>query len=42
MGCTPAVAVKLAADTWTIEKLIEEAGKQAKVSRLAKIMQLSD
>jgi hypothetical protein len=27
MGCTPAVAVKLAGETWTIEKLIDEAAK---------------
>jgi hypothetical protein len=27
MGCTPAVAVKLAGETWTIEKLIAEASK---------------
>jgi hypothetical protein len=26
-GCTPAVALKLASETWTIEKLIEEAAK---------------
>jgi hypothetical protein len=25
MGCTPAVAVKLAGETWTIEKLVAEA-----------------
>ena len=29
MGCTPAVALKLAGETWTIEKLIEEAAKDA-------------
>ena len=27
MGCTPAVGLKLATETWTIEKLIEEATK---------------
>jgi IS1 family transposase len=27
MRCTPAVALKLASETWTIEKLIEEAAK---------------
>jgi len=25
LGCTPAVGLKLAAETWTIEKLVEEA-----------------
>jgi hypothetical protein len=29
MGCTPAVALKLAGETRTIEKLIEEAAKDA-------------
>jgi hypothetical protein len=29
MGFTPAVAVKLAGETWTIEKLIKEAAKDA-------------
>jgi hypothetical protein len=29
MGCTPAVALKLAGETWTIEKLIEEVAKDA-------------
>jgi hypothetical protein len=29
MGCTPAVALKLARETWTLEKLIEEAAKDA-------------
>jgi hypothetical protein len=29
MGCTPALAVGLASETWTIEKLIEEAAKAA-------------
>jgi hypothetical protein len=27
MGCTPSVAAKLETETWTIEKLIEEAAK---------------
>jgi len=27
LGCTPAVGAKLAKETWTIEKLIKEAGK---------------
>jgi hypothetical protein len=27
LGCTPAVGLKLATETWTIEKLIEEAAK---------------
>jgi hypothetical protein len=27
LGCTPAVGLKLATETWTIEKLIEEATK---------------
>jgi len=30
LGRPPAVAVKLAGETWTIEKLIEAAAKQAK------------
>jgi IS1 family transposase len=29
MGCTPSVALKLAGETWTIEKLIEEVAKDA-------------
>jgi hypothetical protein len=29
MGCTPAVALKLTGETWTIEKLIDEATKNA-------------
>ena len=28
LGCTPAVGLKLATETWTIERLIEEATKQ--------------
>jgi hypothetical protein len=28
LGCTPAVGLKLATETWTIEKLIEEATKK--------------
>jgi len=27
LGCTPAVGLKLATETWTIEELIEEAAK---------------
>jgi hypothetical protein len=27
LGCTPAVGLKLATETWTIERLIEEATK---------------
>jgi hypothetical protein len=29
LGCTPAVALNLASETWTIEKLIAEASKDA-------------
>jgi IS1 family transposase len=29
LGCTPAVGLKLATETWTIERLIEEAAKDA-------------
>jgi hypothetical protein len=28
-GCSPAVALKLATETWTIETLIDEASKEA-------------
>jgi len=28
LGCTPAVGLKLAAETWTVERLIDEAAKQ--------------
>jgi hypothetical protein len=27
LGCTPAVGIKLTSETWTIERLIEEATK---------------
>jgi hypothetical protein len=28
-GCTPAAGLKLVAEAWTIERLIEEAAKQS-------------